>query len=113
MTLLDALYVPAAVLTAPWWARKTRSGWSERFGHIEPLPARRAGTPRVLLHAVSVGEVGTLRGLVPLLRENGCEVVVSASTDTGLKRARELFEAEPGVFVVRFALDFSPPCAAS
>ena len=28
------------MLTAPWWARKQRSGWGERFGHIEPLPPR-------------------------------------------------------------------------
>jgi 3-deoxy-D-manno-octulosonic-acid transferase len=108
MNALDALYIPLAAVTAPWWARKTRSGWGERFGHIEPLPAKAPGMRRVLLHAVSVGEVGTLRGLVPLLRERGCEVVVSASTDTGLKRARELFAGQPGVFVVRFALDFSP-----
>jgi len=108
MNLLDALYVPAAIATAPWWARKQRSGWAERFGHIDALPAKQVGKTRVLLHAVSVGEVGALRALVPMLREEGCEVVVSASTDTGLKRARELFEGQPGTFVVRFALDFSP-----
>ncbi len=108
MNALDALYLPLAIITAPWWARKTRSGWGERFGHIPLLPAKQPGVPRVLLHAVSVGEVGTLRGLVPMLRGRGSEVVVSVSTDTGLKRARELFENQPGVFVVRFALDFSP-----
>lgn len=108
MTLLDALYLPAAVITAPWWARKTRSGWRERFGHIDRLPAKEPGTRRVLLHAVSVGEVNTLRGLVPMLRERGLEVVVSAMTDTGLKRATELFAHQPGVHVVRFCLDFSP-----
>lgn len=108
MNALDALYLPLALITAPWWARKTRSGWGERFGHIPSLPPKQNGVRRVLLHAVSVGEVGTLRGLVPMLRERGCEVVVSVSTDTGLKRARELFDNQPGVFVVRFALDFSP-----
>src|SRR5471030_2830419 len=64
MNLLDTFYLPAAVVTAPWWARKTRSGWGERFGHIAPLPPAAPGKKRVLLHAVSVGEVGTLRGLV-------------------------------------------------
>lgn len=116
MNLLDVLYVPAAVVTAPWWARKTRSGWGERFGHIDALPAKRPGVPRILLHAVSVGEVGTLRSLVPLLVEGGAEVVVSASTDTGLVRARELYEHQAGggggggggVHVTRYALDFSP-----
>lgn len=108
MNLLDVLYVPAAVVTAPWWARKTRSGWGERFGHIDALPAKTPGVPRILLHAVSVGEVGTLRSLVPMLVECGAEVVVSASTDTGLVRARELYDHHPGAHVTRYALDFSP-----
>lgn len=108
MTPLDLLYIPLAAATAPWWARKARSGWGERFGRIERLPVKAAGVRRVLLHAVSVGEVATLRGLVPLLRERGVEVVVSASTDTGLARARALYGSMAGVFVVRFALDFSP-----
>jgi 3-deoxy-D-manno-octulosonic-acid transferase len=108
MNVLDLLYIPAAVVTAPWWARKTRGGWDERFGKIEALPARRAGVPRVLLHAVSVGEVGTLRELVPLLASQGVEVVVSASTDTGLKRAQEMYGAMAGVYTVRYPLDFSP-----
>lgn len=108
MNLLDALYLPAAVATAPWWARKTRSGWGERFGHIDPLPAKTPGVPRILLHAVSVGETNTLRGLVPMLTSAGCEVVVSASTDTGLARANALYASLPGTFVRRYALDFSP-----
>lgn len=108
MNLLDALYLPAAALSAPWWARKTRSGWSQRFGHIGRLPAPCAGTKRILLHAVSVGEVNTLRGLVPMLRSGGAEVVVSAGTDTGLARAQSLFSSLDGVHVVRYALDFSP-----
>jgi 3-deoxy-D-manno-octulosonic-acid transferase len=123
MNLLDLLYLPAAAITAPWWARKTRSGWGERFGHIPkitrgkapagtgPAPQTPAPTddrPRILLHAVSVGEVNTLRGLVPMLVERGCEVVVSVSTDTGIKRARELFGSSPSTHITRYPLDFSP-----
>lgn len=108
MNALDLLYIPAAAVTAPWWARKTRGGWAERFGRLDALPARRPSVPRVMLHAVSVGEVGTLRSLVPLLVSKGLEVVVSVSTDTGLKRAREIFNAAPNVFTVRYPLDFSP-----
>ncbi|MFA6044712.1 MAG: glycosyltransferase N-terminal domain-containing protein [Phycisphaerales bacterium] len=102
MNLLDLIYVPLAIVTAPWWAGKKRSGWGDRFGRIPPLP--HATRPRVLLHAVSVGEVSALRQLVPLLREE-CDVVVSATTDTGLARARELFELQ--AHVVRYPLDFS------
>lgn len=103
MNALDLLYAPLALVTAPWWARKKRSGWGERFGGIAPLPAP-GERPRVLLHAVSVGEVGAIRTLVELLSRD-CEVVVSAATDTGLGRARELYASR--AMVVRYPLDFS------
>ncbi len=102
MALLDLIYVPLAIVTAPWWAGKKRSGWAERLGKTPPLPP---GTkPRVLIHAVSVGEVNALRELVPKLAP-ACEVVVSATTDTGLARAQQLFAGVASV--VRYPLDFS------
>lgn len=105
MNLLDVGYAIAAACTAPWWMRKTRSGWAERFARALPdLPEKPAGRPRVLVHAVSVGEVNALRGLVPLLIAEA-EVLVTASTDTGLARARELFEGT--CHVARFPLDAS------
>jgi len=55
------------------------------------------------MHAVSVGEVSALRGLIPAL-EPEVEVVLSVTTDTGTARARALF---PGTRVVRYPLDFS------
>lgn len=117
MNALDLLYIPLAIVTAPMWAGKKRHGWGERFGKIESLPTRTAGVKRVLLHAVSVGEVSALRALVPMLARE-CEVVVSATTDTGLARGRELFGAmrtashdgdgpKHAVYVVRYPLDFS------
>ena len=117
MNALDLFYIPLALVTAPLWAGKKRHGWAERFGKIEALPPRAKGVKRVMLHAVSVGEVSALRALVPMLARE-CEVVVSATTDTGLARARELFgamrepshdAAEPrhAVYVVRYPLDFS------
>jgi len=104
MNALDLTYLVGGTLLAPVWARKARGGWQERFGHLVPLAAPTGGRPRVLLHAVSVGEVSALRGLVPLLSPRA-DVVVSAGTDTGLARARALFE--PGARVVRYPLDFS------
>lgn len=107
MNALDVAYALAATVTAPWWARKTRGGWRERFGHIPALPPPAPGRPRVLVHGVSVGEVSALRGLVPMLRESA-DVVVCASTDTGLARARELFGPVLGDSrVVRYPLDLS------
>ncbi|MBU6413083.1 MAG: glycosyltransferase [Planctomycetes bacterium] len=102
MTLLDLAYIPVAAAFLPSLLRKKRGGWRERFGHGDSLPE--ATRPRVLLHAVSVGEVNALRALVPLLTSE-CEVVVSATTDTGLERARALYGSQTKV--VRFPLDTS------
>ncbi|MBX3367465.1 MAG: hypothetical protein KF912_09170 [Phycisphaeraceae bacterium] len=100
--LLDPIYLIVAAITAPWWARKARGGWPERFGKIEPLLA---GTrKRLMLHAVSVGEVNALRHLVPLLTPH-CDVLITASTDTGLKRATELYSSTCNVR--RYPLDAS------
>ena len=105
MNRLDLLYLPLAAATAPLWARKARADWGERFGKIAPLNGD-ATARRVLLHAVSVGEVNALRTLVPLLlAEPGVRVVVSVGTDTGIARARELFGRTCDV--VRYPLDFS------
>ncbi|HBS29683.1 MAG TPA: hypothetical protein DEB06_09600, partial [Phycisphaerales bacterium] len=62
---LDAVYLLVAGATAPWWLRKARGGWRERFGRTEALPA--PVRPRLLLHAVSVGEVNLIRPLVASL----------------------------------------------
>ncbi|NEO28272.1 MAG: hypothetical protein F6K03_15665, partial [Kamptonema sp. SIO4C4] len=51
---------------APVLLRKQRGGWDERLGSVGDL-APATGRPRVLLHAVSVGETNALRTLVPLL----------------------------------------------
>lgn len=62
------------------------------------------GRPRIVLHAVSVGETAALRSLVPLLADQA-EVIVSTTTDTGLARARSLYADTCDV--VRTPLDFS------
>jgi len=108
MNLLDLLYFPLAIATAPLWLRKKRGGWSERFGRVETMLSDRwrdrGDKPVILIHAVSVGEVGALRALVPMLTP-GATVVVSVTTDTGLDRARSLFGNS--CEVVRYPLDFS------
>ncbi|HEX2837662.1 MAG TPA: glycosyltransferase N-terminal domain-containing protein [Phycisphaerales bacterium] len=104
MRLLDLLYIPLALATAPMWAFKKRAGWGERFGKGQELPCPTPEKPRILLHAVSVGEVSALRGVVPLLVPLA-DVVISVTTDTGIARARELFGATCAI--VRYPLDFS------
>lgn len=101
----DLAYSVGAVALAPFWMRKARSGWDERFGHTQRLPAM--GAKRLLVHGVSMGEQGALRELIPMVLETGAEVVVSASTDTGIEQARKLYGQMHRVFVVRYPLDFS------
>lgn len=102
MNPLDVGYIALVGLTAPVWARKARGGWKERLGRVEPLPPKTR--PRVMLHAVSVGEVNALRQLIPLLAPH-VEVLLTVGTDTGLARARELFEKQ--ALIRRYPLDFS------
>jgi len=105
--VLDAAYALLAALTAPWWMRKSRGGWAERFGRIQPLPAK--SRPRILIHAVSVGEVNLTKPLVTRLAPHA-EIVISVSTDTGIARARSIYESSTGqglARVVRYPLDAS------
>lgn len=104
MNLLDLLYIPVAVVTAPKWAGKKRQGWAERFGRTPAFPPPSTARPRLLIHAVSVGEVAALRHLIPLLTPTH-DVAVSATTDTGLARAHDLYSST--CRVLRFPLDFS------
>jgi 3-deoxy-D-manno-octulosonic-acid transferase len=105
---LDTLYIVLAGVAAPFWARKARRGWPERFGKtadvVDRFTTDGQRLPRLLLHAVSVGEVNALRELVPLLTAEA-HIVISASTDTGLNRAQDLFASTCDV--VRYPLDFS------
>ncbi len=109
--LFDLLYLLAATLTAPIWLTrmiktgKIRTDWPGRFGRVEPaLPAKRAGRQRLLIHAVSVGEVNAIRRLVDLLADE-LEIVIAVTTDTGTARARALWS---GRFpIVRYPFDFS------
>ena len=93
MNLLDLLYIPLGLVTAPFWLRKRREGWDQRFGHVAAMLDEQsfdAEKPRIMLHAVSVGEVNALRDIVPKLAVH-TNVVVSTTTDTGLARDRSLF----------------------
>ncbi len=114
----DVAYGMAAAVSSPVWGvnllrtGKWRSDWAGRFGRPEEGEARRfaalslgvASRKRVLVHAVSVGEVNLVRGLVEEL-SNDCEVIISATTNTGHARAVQLYAQRHRV--VRFPLDFS------
>ena len=70
------------------------AGVGERAGGVAPLDA--AGRPVLWLHCVSVGETQAARPLVAALRERfpAHALVVSTTTQTGQRVAREVFAAE-------------------
>src|ERR1017187_6279310 len=99
-------------VSLPYWlfqmARhgKYRKGFAERLGRV---PARlqlpRAHEPVIWVHAVSVGEVLAVAGLVDeLQRRSQSKIFISTTTDTGQALARNRF-GEANVFY--FPMDFA------
>lgn len=96
----------------PYWlfqmARhgKYRKGFAERVGRVPARLQLAGGNDRVIwVHAVSVGEVAAVAGLVEELRRGSRHrVVISTTTDTGQALARNRF-GEANVFY--FPLDFA------
>ncbi len=109
--IYDAAWWFAILVGSPVWLWKAlrkpgfRTMVSERLGWRGwPEPSAR---PRVLIHGVSVGEVKGAQALIDRLREqrSDLEVVLTATTDTGMEMARKLY---PDVLVARYPLDLSP-----
>lgn len=112
--LVDMAYAAGLAVTSPVWAwnlartGKWRTDWPGRFGRVGPaLPPPEPGRPRLLIHSVSVGETNLVRQLVALFEAEAphVELVISATTNTGVARALQLYA--PHHRVVRFPLDFS------
>ena len=100
------------VVGAPYWllrmatTGKYREGFLERLGFVpRRLRQALAGQRVVWVHAVSVGETLAASRLIAELGErSGCVVVVSTTTATGQRMARERFGADR---VFYFPLDFA------
>ena len=108
----DLLYAIGALVSSPVLAfgllrtGKWRTDWKGRFGKAPDLPED--PRPTLLLHGVSVGEINATRELVnQISRSRSPEVrlIISATTNTGFDRAKELYGEEHPV--VRFPFDFS------
>jgi len=126
--LLNLLYLVALVVVSPWLVHaaivkgKYREGWREKlFGSISfdgvpsceqserPSPMGDVvpiAGPRVWFHAVSVGEVNLLVGIVAQIRREhpDWQCVISTTTTTGMKLARQRFADLPLFYC---PLDFS------
>jgi 3-deoxy-D-manno-octulosonic-acid transferase len=116
----DIAYAIGAAVTSPVWGwsllrtGKWRTDWGGRLGKVRgdvvrprAEPGAKGGRRRLLIHAVSVGEVNLLRPLVAILEEQHRDVdlVIAATTNTGFARATALFGERHTV--VRYPLDFS------
>jgi 3-deoxy-D-manno-octulosonic-acid transferase len=107
----SALLLLALLLSTPWWllemARhgKYRIGWRERLGMVPNRLFDRVSPDTIWIHAVSVGEVLAVSRMVDELKARmpGWRVVISTTTDTGQKLARQRF-GDSDVFY--FPLDF-------
>jgi 3-deoxy-D-manno-octulosonic-acid transferase len=109
--LYSALLATGLMLSWPYWMfrgrrqGKYRAGLGERLGKVPPRlqPQTR---PTIWVHAVSVGEMLAVSGLVDELRQRlpRYRVVVSTTTATGQKLAQQRF-GEESVFY--FPLDFA------
>ena len=103
------------LLSLPYWLYqilrhgKYRSGFAERMGKVPVRLASGAGERpgRVIwVHAVSVGEVLAVSGLVAQMRQNFPQhrVLVSTTTDTGQELARKRFGEDNAFY---FPMDFA------
>ncbi len=107
MLFFDLLYIIAIFVTLPLWIRylfkkEYRSLVKYRFSPGIESSAKK----RVWLHAVSVGEVSSLKNLVENLKElyNEKQIVLSVTTPAGFDFARQQF---PDIKVINAPLDFS------
>jgi 3-deoxy-D-manno-octulosonic-acid transferase len=135
--LFNFIYFSAMLIASPWIAYRAIAHGRYRRGVMQKLfGLRRAelpnagrgqrevgvlespfsaaassqteSAPTAWFHAVSVGEVNLLPGLIAAFRKRHphWQVVVSCSTDTGFELANERF-AKAGIFVFFCPLDFT------
>ncbi len=108
----SALAAAALVLSSPVWLLrmlrhgKYRAGLGERFGRVPQRLRDSQQLPAIWVHAVSVGEVLAVAGLISQLqrRAGAYRIVVSTTTAAGQKLARDRF-GPANVFY--FPLDFA------
>lgn len=110
--LYSALLAIGLLLAIPYWLwemlrhGKYRTGFSARLGMVPDHLRGSAARPTIWIHAVSVGEVLAISGLVGELQQGFPQfrVLVSTTTDAGQTLARARF-SEQNVFY--FPLDFA------
>jgi len=110
MLFLDILYLFVFLVSLPWWIRyffrkHYRDIFWHRFRPSLPLPEGK----RFWIHAVSVGEVRSLRRLILQLREAypGREMVLTVTTPSGYDCACKEYQGIEKITVIPAPFDFS------
>ncbi|UCH93299.1 MAG: hypothetical protein JSV88_23885 [Candidatus Aminicenantes bacterium] len=107
MLLFDVLYFIFLLVSLPWWAKflvkkEYRTILKHRLSpNISPSEKK-----RIWIHAVSVGEIRSLRSLVYQLKEEypGKEIVLSVTTPAGYQCAQKEY---PDIPVINAPVDLS------
>ena len=106
-TLLLRLLLPLVLLRL-WWSGRANPALALNLGErlARCKTQRRGGLPPIWIHAVSVGEVQAVAGLLRGLRERDPQrpLLLTMATATGHQRARTLYAAELAATPGRAAL---------
>lgn len=105
MVLIDFLYSIVLILTIPFWIRylfrrRYRFLLKRRFFPDLPVQMKKS----IWIHAVSVGEVRSMKSLISELTRRGKQVILSVTTPSGYECARQEFSNIP---VIPAPFDFS------
>lgn len=112
--LYSALLATGLLVSLPYWIfqmlrhGKYRKGFGQRLGGVPTALSTSSAQSTIWVHAVSVGEVLAVRGLVDHIRQQWPthRVLVSTTTDTGHKLARTHF-GDDNVFYFPIDLGFA------
>jgi len=105
MAIRDFLYFILLILSVPFWLKYVLKKPYRRLlkNRLSPQISA-AAEPAIWIHAVSVGEVRSLKSLIRQLGGQGHRIVLSVTTPAGLEFARREY---PSIAVIHAPLDFS------
>jgi 3-deoxy-D-manno-octulosonic-acid transferase len=105
MVILDFLYAVLLLCTFPFWVKYIFKKKYRRLLKDRLWPQWPASTePAIWIHAVSVGEVRSLKSLIQRLHEIDQQVILSVTTPSGYEFARREY---PALRVIHSPLDLS------
>jgi 3-deoxy-D-manno-octulosonic-acid transferase len=105
MVIRDCLYILLLILSVPFWLKYVlKKSYRQLLKNRLRPQLEAVSKPSIWIHAVSVGEVRSLKSLIRQLGEKGDRIVLSVTTPAGLEFARREY---PAIAVIHAPLDFS------